>query len=97
MDTEQLDPSSATDSRQAYNVMTDMVTGVNVRKRDNLWQALVIAVSLVIGGVIGAIAIADRAAGAIVGGFFGLLAGFFGSGIYLMVYRGIQHLRGKHD
>jgi uncharacterized membrane protein YeiB len=39
----------------------------------------------------------DPILGAVVGGFVGLFAGLFGSGIFLMVYRAVRHVRGKHD
>jgi hypothetical protein len=31
------------------------------------------------------------------GAFAGLVVGVFSSGIFLMVYRAIRHVRGKHD
>jgi ABC-type microcin C transport system permease subunit YejE len=34
--------------------------------------------------------------GALIGAFAGLIMGVFGSGIYLMVYRALQHLKGDH-
>jgi hypothetical protein len=35
--------------------------------------------------------------GAFLGAFAGILVGLFGSGIYLMVYRAVRHVRGRHD
>jgi uncharacterized membrane protein YeiB len=32
----------------------------------------------------------------LVGSFIGLLAGFFGSGIFLMIYRAAKHAEGDH-
>ncbi len=83
--------------RQAYNLVADTVTGPNVRLRDNLYQALAIFIGLVLGAVIGGLAAADAVLGAVVGAFVGLLAGLFGSGLFLMIYRAVQHARGRHD
>ncbi len=77
--------------------MTDLGTGVNVRRRDNLLQAASIVICLILGALIGLFVTSDRAAGVLVGGFIGLLVGLFGSGIFLMVYRFLRHLRGDHD
>jgi hypothetical protein len=35
--------------------------------------------------------------GAALGGVAGLVAGLIGSGLFLMVYRGIRHATGRHD
>jgi len=83
--------------REAYNLVTDTFTGPNLRWRDNLYQGLAILICLVLGTLIGPWIIQDPLAGALVGGFFGVLVGLFGSGIVLMIYRGIHHARGKHD
>jgi hypothetical protein len=80
----------------AYNVVSDTVTGANLRVKDNVYQALAIVISLVLGVAIGALATTDRITGAALGGFAGLLVGLFGSGFFLMVYRAIQHARGRH-
>jgi ribosomal protein S27E len=87
-------PSPST--REVYNIVTDIATGVNVRRRDNLLQLAVICVALTVGAVTGALVVNDRVTGAVVGGFIGLLVGLFGSGIYLMVYRFVCHFRGHH-
>jgi hypothetical protein len=83
--------------RQTYNVVSDTVTGANVRLSDNLLQAAIIAVCLVLGAGIGALVAEVRVAGALIGGFLGLLVGLFGSGIFLMIYRAVMHMRGRHD
>jgi hypothetical protein len=85
-------PSS---ERLAYNVVTDTVTGPNVRLKDNLIQGLVIFVCLALGILIGAVFYGGE--GALIGGFAGLLIGLFGSGAFLMVYRAARHAKGKHD
>lgn len=85
-------------AREAYNLAADLATGVNFRKRDNILQAKIIGVCLVLGAPIGALVVpSDRVMGAVVGVFAGLLIGLFGSGIYLMIYRAIRHSRGQHD
>jgi hypothetical protein len=83
--------------KQVYNVVSDTVTGANVRWKDNLFQAIAILVCLLLGAGIGASAISDRILGAVAGGFCGLLIGLFGSGLFLMIYRVVQHGRGNHD
>jgi len=87
----------ALSGRETYNIVSDTVVGANVRLKDNVLQAVVIGVCLLLGTVIGAVVTRDRIAGAVLGGFIGLLAGLFGSGIFLMVYRAVRHLRGRHD
>ena len=78
-------------------MVTDTVTGPNVRLKDNLYQGLAIVVCLILGVLIGLVAAEDRVFGTSVGGFAGLLAGLFGSGIFLMVFRAIRHKQGRHD
>ena len=88
-----------TSARDAYNVVSDTVIGVNLRWRDNLYQGLVILACLVIGAVVG-FAIAsppDRIGYLIVGGIIGMIIGLFGSGLFLMIFRAARHMRGKHD
>ena len=88
----------------AYNVITDTVTGVNVRGSDNAYQAKFIAVSVLLLAAIGVILSflfpgwqLDWLAGALMGAFLGLVFGVLGSGIVLMVYRTKRHIKGKHD
>ena len=83
--------------RQTYNMVSDTVVGANFRMKDNVFQAIAIFVCLCVGAITGAIAVEERMMGALVGGFVGVLVGLFGSGIFLMVYRAIMHMRGKHD
>ena len=83
--------------RETFNVVTDTVTGPNLRFRDNLYQALAVVVGIVLGIVIGYFSVADQSVGVLVGAFLGLLAGVFVSGLFLMIYRAIRHSRGKHD
>ena len=90
-------PKQPMTGRQAYNLVTDTVGGLNMRLKDNLYQGLSILVCLLLGAGIGFLAMTDGLMGALLGGFIGLLAGLFGSGLFLMIYRAVKHTRGKHD
>lgn len=96
--------NASTSSETAYNVVTDLVTGVNVRSKDNRFQAIFIACSVLVLALLGAVLAYLNPAwqlpaygGAILGGFLGLVFGLFASGIILMIYRAVRHLQGKHD
>jgi hypothetical protein len=82
---------------QVYNIVTDIATGPNSRRKDNVYQAIAIFTCLLVGALVGFFVAVDRAFGATVGGFAGLLFGLFASGIFLMFFRALRHLRGKHD
>ena len=84
--------------------MTDTFVGLNVRKSDNRFQAKCILLAVPICAAIVAQLSALNPAwdlpwlgGAAIGAVAGLILGTFGSGIFLMIYRGIRHLQGKHD
>jgi hypothetical protein len=89
------EPQETSAGRQAYNVVTDIATGPNIRMSDNCFQAAFIFVSLLLGAGIGAL-IGD-VGGAIVGAFAGLVGGLILSGIILMIYRAVQHAKGQHN
>ena len=89
--------AKSTSDNEAYNIVSDTVTGANVRWKDNLLQAVVILVCIVVGAGIGALMIQDWLGGLLVGGFAGMVIGLLGSGIFLMVFRAVMHLRGRHD
>ena len=98
------DEQTVSAERAAYNVVSDTVTGVNVRKSDNVLQAIVVLITMVLLAVVGVILTALNRdwelpwfAGALIGAFAGLVTGIFASGIFLMFYRGVRHIRGKHD
>ena len=98
------DNGVVTPGRAAYNIISDTVTGVNIRGSDNKFQAVFILWSIVIFTLLGTILVllipdwkAPWFDGAIAGAITGLLAGFFVSGIYLMIFRGARHIQGKHD
>ena len=91
-------------ARAGYNVVSDTLTGVNVRKSDNLLQAKVVFVSMLLVAALGAALAALNVewelpwyGGALIGAFVGLVIGIFASGIFLMIYRAIRHIQGKHD
>ena len=90
-------PNTGVTDRQTYNIVSDTVVGANFRLRDNVIQAIAIFVSLCVGAIIGAVAVEEQLMGALVGGFLGMIAGLFGSGIFLMIYRAVRHMRGRHD
>jgi len=88
----------------AYNVVTDTVTGVNVRWSDNKFQAIFVFASIVLASLTGAALAALNTrwnlpwhGGALIGSFAGLVIGIFASGIFLMFYRAARHIKGKHD
>lgn len=83
--------------RQAYNIVSDTVGGVNLRVKDNVIQAIGIAIGVVIGAGIGVLVVKDWRGGLLIGGLLGLFAGLVLTGVGLMIYRGVRHMRGKHD
>lgn len=90
--------------RAAYNVVTDTVIGLNTRKSDNRFQLKCILIAIPVCGLLMMVlAIMNPGwnlpwqGGAIIGAFAGLVVGTFGSGIFLMFYRAIRHMQGKHD
>ena len=94
--TEPDERSKSLSNRETYNVLTDVVAGPNLRMRDNVVQGIAVVVGLIAGAGIGYL-VAWHAAGAVVGGFAGVVAGLLLSGIGLMIYRFVNHLRGRHD
>ncbi len=87
----------------AYNIVSDTVFGLNTRKGDNKFQAKCIFVSVLVLATAGAVLAALNRdsglpwyVGALIGAFAGLIIGVFGSGIYLMVYRAVRHMKGDH-
>ena len=84
-------------SQATYNTLSDTVTGANLRFSDNCLQATCILACLLLGAVIGAVFVQEPIPGAITGGLIGIVVGLLGSGIFLMIYRDIRHMKGKHD
>ena len=77
-------------------MVTDTVGGPNLRWKDNLFQALSILVCAMIGA--GVLSLVFKTWLAAMGGIVaGMIVGTFTSGFVLMIYRGVRHLRGRHD
>lgn len=102
--TDSQEPRAVAPPLAAYNLVSDTVTGVNVRWSDNRFQAICIVISMASAALVAALFTALNPRwdlpwywGAAIGAFFGLVVGGLGSGIYLMVYRALRHLKGKHD
>ena len=75
----------------AYNVVTDVATGPNVRLKDNLFQALFILACLAIAVPTLWIISGNWIVGVFIGGFIGLVVGVLLSGGFLMIYRLFKH------
>lgn len=56
-------------------------------RKDNILQAIMIGVCLLLGMVVGPLLIEARLPGIVMGGFIGMIVGFLGSGAFLMVAR----------
>lgn len=87
-----------------YHIVTDTVTGVNFRRQDNVLQAICVCAATAIGAGAGVILATLNPrwnlpwfGGALFGSFLGMIVGIFASGIFLMIYRAVRHLQGKHD
>ena len=79
-------------------IVFDTILGPNLRWKDNLYQGLVVLLGASTGALIGFYALPDEPElGAILGGIVGVLAAVFGSGLFLMVYRALMHMKGNHD
>jgi len=92
-----------TSGRDAYNIVSDTVVGLNVRKSDNVFQAKFIGITVLVLATIGGASAALNPewnlpwfAGALAGAFAGLIVGVFASGIFLMIYRAVKHVKGDH-
>jgi len=90
---EKAEPEKGLSSKETYNVVSDTLVGVNVRKKDNIIQGLIILVTVIIGLVIGQ----TYGGFLMLGGLGGLIIGFLVSGIFLMIYRAVKHASGDHD
>lgn len=103
-DDDECEPQQVSPGQAAYNVVSDTVIGVNVRWSDNKFQAVFVAASVGILALLGSILCLlfpnwdlPWFGGALIGGFGGMIFGIFASGIFLMFYRAIRHIEGKHD
>ena len=80
-------------AKETYNVVSDTVVGVNVRAKDNLIQGLIILFNVIAGLVIGQM----YGGFLLLGGLGGLIVGFLGSGIFLMIYHAVKYASGNHE
>ena len=94
---EKLQAESNLTTRAAYNIVSDTVTGLNVRKRDNKFQAVFIFGSVLLFATASAVLTVFNGqwklpwyGGTLVGAFAGLVIGVLASGTILMFYRGMQ-------
>jgi hypothetical protein len=92
-------PIPLTKEQADYNKVTDLVTGPNVRKSDNLFQGIAVAVFALAGFVVGNHYAKpdEKYTARLVGVLAGLIAGVILSGTAIGVYRALRHKKGKHD
>src|SRR5262245_57856229 len=98
-DAEDRDDSQPLTGQEQYNLVTDLVTGPNLRWRDNLIQGIIVLAFAVTGLWAGPVLLhGDLLILGIVGGLvLGLLSGALASGFALMIFRAVRHAQGKHD
>lgn len=92
-------PANEMNFEQTYNVVSDTVTGVNFRLKDNLIQLLIVIIFTALGALSGVLFfdifnIANRL---IFGGLAGLIVGWILSGAGIMIYRAVLHAQGRHN
>jgi hypothetical protein len=90
-------PKPPASGMKEYHMVTDLVAGPNIRLKDNLYQAVAIAIFVVVGAVTGALILENRLLGILLGVVAGLVLGLFASGLFLMVFRAVRDASGKHD
>ncbi len=102
-DEPRFDTAPDTSGRDVYNIVSDTVVGLNVRKSDNVFQAKFIGITVLVLATIGGASAALNTewnlpwyGGALAGAFAGLVIGVFASGIFLMIYRVVEHVKGDH-
>ena len=93
-------------AKDVYHIISDTVTGINIRKTDNFIQ-LKIVTFIVFIFELGAFiwkyyhanffGFEDNLGTSMISLILGLLAGGFISGTYIAFYRFIQHLKGNHN
>jgi len=89
-------PSRSSADHDAYHIVTDTIVGPNVRWKDNVFQAVAILVCAAL-GALAAWLIWKGPGEALAGAFAGLVVGLLGSGVFLMLYRAMRHISGRHD
>ncbi|MBT6155160.1 MAG: hypothetical protein HOL01_04940 [Planctomycetaceae bacterium] len=65
--------------------------------KDNVIQGISVLVGVLIGAGVGWSVVDEPIPGLLAGGVGGMLVGVFGSGLYLMIYRAMKHVRKDHD
>ena len=89
-------PQRRNEAMDTYQLMADTVGGVpNLRGKDNLYQGIAIAVSVVIGAGVGAAIAGTWWIGAMFGTLIALIVSVFVSGSVLMVLGWIRAARYK--
>lgn len=84
-DDQQTPTPSSRGADPTYNLLADKIGGVpNIRKKDNLYQAVAIGVFLIVGVVAGGF-LGEWPEGVLLGGLAGLIAGTLISGAVLAV------------
>lgn len=83
--------------RYLYNLFSDLFFGPNFRWKDNLLQGIIVAAFFAMGAGYGLLIAEDKYLGFLIGSLIGIVSGALGSGFSLMVFRGLRHLRGRHD
>ena len=61
-------------SKDTYNIVSDTVGGINARKSDNLLQAKIVIITIVVGVIFGGVFFGKIGLG--LGAFAGLIIGF---------------------
>ena len=82
-------------AKDTYNIVSDTVGGINARKSDNLLQAKIVIITIIVCLIMGGIFYGKT--GLVLGALAGLIIGFLGSGFYLMIFRAVKHASGEHD
>ena len=74
--------------------------GLNLRWKDNFIQGIVVLVFAIAGAAVFGWYGREQGyfkQGLLFGGLIGLVAGLLLTGIFIMIYRGLRHLMGRHD
>lgn len=92
-------PTEEMTFEQTYNVVSDTVTGINFRLKDNLIQLLAVIIFSALGALSGLLFfdVSNIANRLIWGGLAGLIVGWLLSGAGIMIYRAVLHAQGRHD
>jgi len=100
------EPKAGRTGRETYNIVSDTITGVNVRRTDNLIQAAVVVVFAILGTALGLLASEgvfgvdlefSARTGAVVGVTTGMVVGLLVSGLAIGLFRLYKHASGQHE